>query len=103
MQIEGSWSLCDDGIVRPLIYGAVLTGSGSWEPVEFLVDTGADRTVFSESTLTRLGLESILTEDRLGGLGGVVDHVIVETQVRLTHDTGSGVIFRGQYAAVTDP
>lgn len=51
MQINGAWSLCDDGAIRPVVYGEVRTGSGRWLPVEFLMDTGADRTVLSAALL----------------------------------------------------
>jgi hypothetical protein len=51
MRIDGEWLLCDDGIIRPVIRGEILTGNGAWQPAEFLVDTGADRTVFSGATL----------------------------------------------------
>jgi hypothetical protein len=47
MLIRGLWSLCDDGIIRPVIEGEVLAADGSWLPVEFLADVGADRTVFN--------------------------------------------------------
>ena len=46
MQIDGEWSLCDDGVVRPLMYGEILAGNGLWVPAEFLMDTGADRLVY---------------------------------------------------------
>jgi predicted aspartyl protease len=99
MQINGEWLLCDDGIVRPVIRGEILTNTRSWQPAEILVDTGADRTVFSAATLSKLGLQPIVSQERLGGLGGLVDAILVATQ--LTRETGSKVVFRGQYAAVT--
>ena len=54
MLIAGKWLICDDGVVRPVLRGEVLAGDGSWERVEFLVDTGADCTVFSAATLAKL-------------------------------------------------
>ena len=48
MQINGEWLICDDGIVRPVVRGEILAANGSWVPVPFLLDTGADRTVFSK-------------------------------------------------------
>src|SRR5215471_11362957 len=45
MRIDGEWLLCDDDIVRPVIRGEILAHDGSWQAIEFLVDTGADRTV----------------------------------------------------------
>ena len=102
MRIDGTWSLCDDGVVRPLIVGEVMTSNGSWEPAEFLVDTGADRTVFSAAILAKLGSLPVLTHESLGGLGGLVKSVIIETQIRLTRENSGKVIFRGQYSAVTE-
>lgn len=84
MRISGEWSPCDDGMVRPLIRGEILAGNSSWESAEFLVDTGADRTVFSASTLEALQLQPIVTRHRLGSLGGLVESVVVETQIRLS-------------------
>jgi hypothetical protein len=101
MQINGEWLLCDDGVVRPVIRGEILTNERLWQPAEFLVDTGADRTVFSAATLSKLGLQPIVVQERLGGLGGLIDAVVVATQIQLTRETGSKVVFRSQYAAVT--
>src|SRR2546426_1132511 len=65
------------------------------------VDTGADRTVFSAATLSKLGLQPIVVQERLGGLGGLINAVEVATQIQLTRETGNKVVFRSQYAAVT--
>ena len=101
MQINGEWLLFDDGIARPVIRGEVLGNTGLWESAEFLIDTGADRTVFSAPTLAMLQLPSIVTQDRIGGLGRTADSVAVETQIRFGHEAGGTVTFRGQYTAVT--
>ena len=53
IQIDGEWLLCDDGIVRPVIRGEILDSDGLWVPSAFLVDTGADRTVFSAEVTVR--------------------------------------------------
>ena len=102
MRIDGEWLLCDDGILRPVIRGEILASDGTWQRAEFLVDTGADRTVFSAPVLASLRLEPVLTLARLGGVGGVVSSVVVETQVRLTREESGKVVLRGQYAAVTE-
>ncbi len=102
MRINGEWYVCDDGMVRPVIRGEILDGMGAWRPVPFLVDTGADRSVLSAPILVSLSLQPIVTHDRLAGLGGIADVVVVETQVRLTHEEFGKIIFRGQYAAVTE-
>ena len=59
MLIRGLWTLCDDGVVRPLIEGEVLAADGSWLPTELLVDVGADRTVFTAAVLAVLGLPQL--------------------------------------------
>jgi predicted aspartyl protease len=102
MRINGEWLLCDDGIVRPVIRGEILASNGSWQRAEFLVDTGADRTVLSAPVLRALGLQPFATQDGIGGLGGKVHSVVIETQIRLTHEVSNKVVFRGQYAAVTE-
>ena len=100
MRIDGQWLVCDDGVVRPVISGEILAGNGAWEKSEFLVDTGADRTVFSAATLAKLGLQPVATQEGISGVGGMVDAVSVATQLRLTHEEAGKVVFRGQYAAV---
>ena len=102
MRIDGQWLWCDDGIMRPVISGEILAGNGSWEKSEFLADTGADRTVFSAATLAKLGLQPLPIQEGISGLGGMADSVIVETQLRLTREDAGKVVFRGQYAAVTE-
>jgi hypothetical protein len=96
MRIDGEWLLCDDGIIRPVIRGEILTANSAWQPAEFLVDTGADRTVFSAATLAVLGLQRLPAQGRIGGLGGVAESVVVETQVRLTREEAGKIVFRGR-------
>jgi predicted aspartyl protease len=57
MRFDGQWLECDDGIVRPVIRAEVLAANREWRAVEFLVDTGADRTVMSANVLESLNLE----------------------------------------------
>jgi predicted aspartyl protease len=102
MRIDGQWLMADDGVMRPMISGEILAGNGSWERSEFLVDTGADRTVFSAATLAKLGLQPVAMREGISGVGGMVDSVIVETQIQLTREDAGNVVFRGQYVAVTE-
>jgi predicted aspartyl protease len=103
MRIDGQWLLFDEGAVRPVIRGGILSGDGSWVQAPFLVDTGADRTVFSAPVLEALRLQSVATQEGIGGVGGTVGSVVIETQIRFSREEGgSDVVFRGQYAAVTD-
>jgi hypothetical protein len=102
MRIDGQWLVCDDGVVRPVISGEILAENGSWEKSEFLLDTGADRTVFSAATLAKLGLQPLAIQEGISGLGGLADAVSVATQIRLSHEEAGKVVFRGQYAAVIE-
>jgi predicted aspartyl protease len=102
MRIDGQWLMADDGVMRPMISGEILAGNGSWERSEFLVDTGADHTVFSAATLAKLGLQPVAMREGISGVGGMVDSVIVETQIQLTREDAGNVVFRGQYVAVTE-
>lgn len=101
MRIDGEWYECDDEVVRPIIRGEVFSAHGNWEPVLFLVDTGADCTVFSAAILDVLGFELGRTRTRLGGIGGVAESVDVTTRIRLARDDGGNAVFRGRYAAFT--
>lgn len=103
MRIDGKWLLCEDEIVRPVIRGELLSGNGSWKPVEFLVDVGADRTVLDAATLLDLGLNPLEPEEGISGLGGETNSVIVETQLHLRRETGAQVTFNSRFTAVTDP
>ena len=102
MQFNGDWSLCDDGIIRPIMRGEILAGSGVWRAAEFLIDTGADRTVFSANVLEALELETAAAHESVAGIGGVVAVVVVTTRIRLTRENAHKVTFRGEYVACTD-
>jgi len=56
-RVRGDW---DDGILRPVIRGEIFASDGTWQRAEFLVDTGADRTVFSAPVLASLSLQPIV-------------------------------------------
>jgi Aspartyl protease len=102
MRIDGQWLVGDDGVVRPVISGDIRTADGSWEQCEFLGDTGADRTVFNAATLAKLGLQPLAMSEGLSGVGGMAASVIVETEIHLLREDTGHVVFRGQYAAVTE-
>ncbi len=102
MIIAGCWHLCDDGIVRPIILGEILAAGGSWVKAPFLVDTGADRTVFAADVFQSLHLQPINSPDRLSSAGGAIQSVVLATDIRFTHDQGAKVIFKGQFAACND-
>jgi hypothetical protein len=67
-----------------------------------LVDTGADRTVFSAATLESLQLPPANETTALEGVGGRAESVIVDSTIVLRNEQGCDVLFRGRYAAFTD-
>ena len=102
MLISGVWHVCDDGIIRSVIHAEIQASDGAWVKAPLLLDTGADRTVFSTDILQALRLQPIVTANQLGGVGGVVNTLIIATRMRLTRENNGKVIFRGQYAAITE-
>jgi hypothetical protein len=101
MLIPGTWSVCDDGVTRPVLRGRVETADGKWEVVPFLVDTGADCTLFSAAVLATLGLSAAAGPHALGGIGGSTEFVSIETRIQFTQEDGSPVFFRGRYTALS--
>ncbi|MEZ6059479.1 MAG: hypothetical protein R3C19_03860 [Planctomycetaceae bacterium] len=102
MRVDGEWFECDDAFIRPIIRAEVLNVQGGWVSARsFLVDTGADCTVFSGAILEVLGFDADTPDHRLGGVGGVVESVRVPTEIRLFRDDGQAAVFRGEYAAFT--
>ncbi len=47
MRIDGAWFPGEDKTIRPIVTGLVRQPDGEWLEVSFLLDAGADRTVFS--------------------------------------------------------
>jgi hypothetical protein len=102
MRINGRWLLDADGIMCPTVPVQVLTHDGSWRSIDFLVDTGAERTVFSANLVNALGLPSspaIL----LSGVGGLAPSVWVQTSLRLKRDDGGTVTFPSHFVGFTAP
>jgi hypothetical protein len=102
MLIEGAWLLCPDEVLRPVIRGEVQTRDGSWVQTPFLVDIGADRSVFSANILQLLQLPFLPPPTQLGGAGGSFSSVVVDTKIQLPRDGDSMVVFGGQFAGATE-
>ena len=102
MRIDGDWLPCDDGVVRPLIVGTVLARDGSWRRMEFLVDTGADRTVLTADILQDLDLVASPTTGTVVGLGGEVGSLEVNTEIALPCRGSGRALFRGSISAIID-
>jgi hypothetical protein len=103
MLFGGTWHLCDDAFVRPVLRCEIQAADGTWHQAPFLIDTGADRTVLSADVARPLGLSANASSDRLGGVGGAADSVVFQTKIAMRREDGSAVHFDGQFAAFTDP
>ncbi|MEK6321199.1 MAG: hypothetical protein AABN33_05890 [Acidobacteriota bacterium] len=104
MRVNGEWLSCEDEVIRPTVQGTVLLADGQRLEVSFLLDAGADRTVFSARFLRRLQslekpeLEPIL----LSGVGGAASSITVETMISFVRDDGRLVTVRGQFGVFTE-
>lgn len=105
MRIPGSWVLFEDGETRPIVRVLVQTGGGTAVAEQFLIDTGADRTVFSYALLGQLDQPQAPApaELQLSGISGSAAFVLVESVLELSRDDGVPARVRGTFAAFTDP
>lgn len=103
MRILGEWLVCDDGVTRPTVRAYVCTGGIRAHADDFLIDSGADRTVFSASLWRRLDtIGRVSPEHALQGIGGGASSVLVEARLELERDDGQPVSIRGEFYAFTD-
>lgn len=94
--------LCADYVERPVIRGEALGVAGSWVRVHFLVDTGADRTVFGAHILATLGLSADGPAQQFGGVGGLAQAVPLDTMIRLVTEGDGRARFPGPFSVMTD-
>jgi hypothetical protein len=104
MRINGKWRREDSGEVVPVGVAEIRSGDGKWIPAPFIVDTGAERTVFRYDLLYLLQLDSEPDDGSyLTGVGGESSSVLVATTLRLERDDGIQITINGNYDAFTDP
>jgi hypothetical protein len=105
MLIVGEWQLFDDGVTRPTVRAKVLDSDGNLVADDFLIDSGADRTVFSAALLAqlRLPVKSAQPGFTLSGIGGTSRFVLVTTVVEFVRNDGGPARVRGEFASFTDP
>ena len=105
MLITGKWQVGDDGMLRPLVRAAVSGIDGRLVADDFLIDSGADRTVLSAALLARLSLptRSAPSGSTLSGIGGGCAFVLVTSAVEFIREDGGAVRVRGEFAGFTDP
>ena len=104
MRVEGRWHRFKDGVLRPVIDAAVQTPSRTWQSVTLLLDAGADRTVFDASFLSLLSPLAlpVAQTPELGGIGGKISAVFIQTRLFFTRDDGKRVTVQGPFGVFTD-
>lgn len=104
MRVNGEWTLCEDGGIRPVVQGLVSLPDGQEIEVSFLLDSGADRTVFSSDFFTLLQPLEVTEADttRLAGIGGQVNSIAVRTAVSFYKDEGTLITVRGTFGVFTE-
>lgn len=105
MRIVGEWLLCDDAVTRPVARARVAASDGTFWSDRFLIDSGADRTVFSAALLRKLRLPANQPPPGLAlvGISGTSAYVVVRTVMEFNRDDGGPARVRGEFAAFTDP
>lgn len=105
MVIVGEWQLFDDGVTRPVVRAKVHKRDGTLIAEDFLIDSGADRTVFRAALLEQLHipLQEPPVDLTLSGIGGTRTFVLVTTVIEFLRDDGGPVRVRGEIAGFTDP
>jgi hypothetical protein len=105
MRIDGKWIQCADGATRPLINAAVEQAGGGRYSEFFLLDRGADVTVFSAAVLQHLNLPPVPPPPgyRLVGVGGSNPSVLVDAVVKFRRSDGVPARVRGRFAGFTAP
>lgn len=102
MRVNGAWLSGDDGETRPIMPGLVRLTNNRWLEVSFLLDAGADRTVFSARFMKQLeDLKTTSQQILLSGVGGGADSITVETAIAFARDDGQLVTVRGTYGVFT--
>lgn len=104
MRVDGRWHRFKDGILRPVIDAAVQTSAGTWAPVTFLLDAGADRTVFEAAFVSRLSALTLSSGQapELAGVGGKVGCLFIQTRLAFERHDGPFVFINGPFGVFTD-
>jgi hypothetical protein len=100
MRINGRWLADAEWTIRPTMPVIIQADDGTWRDYDSLVDTGADRTVFSASLVNDLGLPSSPAL-LLSGVGGLTPYVWVQTRLRLKRDDGGTITFPNRFVGLT--
>jgi len=103
MRVNGAWLPGDDGVIRPIVPGLVRLADAQWLEVSFLLDAGADRTVFGADFFSLLEpLETASRRLLLSGVGGTTNSITIETAIAFARDDGQLITVRGSFGVFTE-
>ena len=103
MRVNGAWLPGDDGVIRPIVPGLLRLPDGQWLEVSFLLDAGADRTVFSADFFSLLEpFETASQRVLLSGVGGTANSITIETAIAFARDNGQLITVRGSFGVFTE-
>jgi hypothetical protein len=96
MRVVGEWLEAGESDVGPTVRAQVIGGAGHVSSEQFLIDSGADRTVFSADLLHRLDVPVAKPSAglMLMGIGGSSAFVLVSAVLQLTRDDGRPINIR---------
>jgi hypothetical protein len=104
MLFAGEWHRFPDGKVRPAMELRVRGDDGNYRYEKCLLDTGADRTIFSFAFLQKLALPTLPPPGLLlTGLGGSFGYVLLDAEFALYSVEGIEAGATRRFAALTDP
>jgi len=93
------------GFHRPFVALSLLSSSGAWVAIPFLVDSGADATFLDHSCIDYLGIDvsSLPIKDDAGGVSSQLSYYEFPVQLRLEGESGAAKVFAGSIGILTDP
>ena len=105
MEIAGRWIENEDGGIRPMVWVNVDGADGVRRSEFFLLDTGADQTVFSAGLFQMLQLPTVLPtlEHHLEGISGRTDFVLARMALLFDRSDGGTLRMEGTFGVFLRP
>src|SRR5688500_5728672 len=97
MVIFGEWAIDDDGVARPLVRVHFELADGTRDVEFFVVDTGADCTLFTDRLTGKLG-GPVVAGGRLLGAGGSAPLTAIATTIILETVDRRDISIQGNFA-----
>ena len=103
MLLPGYWRVCDNGVLRPVFRGRIVSAGGFSLWSSSLWTPEPIGRCCPPPSLISSDCQAFRPTTTLGGVGGVSATVLVATAIHLPRAGGGDAVFRGQFAAFTAP